>query len=208
MAEITFLTIFLASLALLAVTFFLGELFEFGGEAVDAIGGAIGSHVDIEIGTDGSDLAGDTGGLTPTPFSSRMLFAFLTVFGGVGFIGVASDWSIGSSTLVAIIAALALSAALYFAVILPLGRQQGSQSENDADLMGLTGVATSLIPVNGLGEVTVVMPRSGARRKLSARSADQTVIPNGMTVKISNVTAGAVEVVKTADSVASTTQGL
>ena len=66
--QFAFLVIFGVGLALLAVTFILGEIFDFG---------------------DHGDLGAD-----PSPLSSRVIFVFATAFGGCGFIGTALDYAL------------------------------------------------------------------------------------------------------------------
>ena len=156
--QFAFLVIFGVGLALLAVTFILGEIFDFG---------------------DHGDLGAD-----PSPLSSRVIFVFATAFGGCGFIGTALDWPAWASALLAVGGGLGVAGGTFFLIVLPISRQQGSTDVHEADFTGLQGQVTSEIPEGGLGRVTVIAPTSKARIGLPARSADGQRIPFGATVRI------------------------
>ncbi|MEX1103414.1 MAG: hypothetical protein WED87_04145 [Dehalococcoidia bacterium] len=170
-----FLIIFGVGIFLTVITFVVGELFDLGSGDVDT-GGEVGEG-------------------TASPFSSRILFVFMTAFGGFGFIGQALDWNIGASVLLALAGGLAVSAGTFFLVVLPMARQQGSVHVNESDFVGLEGQVTAEIPEGGLGRVTFVAPASGARVSPAARSANGERIPFGMAVKVVGTGTGAVTVV-------------
>lgn len=165
--EVAFLTIFGIGLGLLIVTFIIGELFEFGSNLLD-----FGDGIESDLGSDAS------------PFSSRILFVFATAFGGFGYIGAAMGWPVWGASTLAIFGGLAIAAGTFFAIVLPMSRQQGSTDVREADFEGLSGQVTSEIPEGGLGRVTVIAPASKARVALAARSADGARIPFGATVRI------------------------
>jgi hypothetical protein len=170
-----FLIIFGVGILLTAFTFILGDLFDFGGGDADA--GA-------EVGEGGA-----------SPFSSRILFVFLTAFGGFGYIGQAMDWNVGAAVLLALAGGLAVAAGTFFAVVLPMSRQQGSTHVAETDYLELEGQVTAEIPEGGLGRVSLIAPGSGARVSPAARSANGERIPFGTAVKVVGVGTGAVTVV-------------
>src|SRR5688572_20396335 len=159
-----FLIIFAVGIFLTILTFVLGELFDLGSGEADA----------------GSEL----GEGSPSPFSSRILFVFLTAFGGFGYLGQAADWNIGLSVLLALAGGVAVAAGTFFLVVTPMARQQGSVHVNESDYVGLEGQVTSDIPAGSLGRVTFVVPASGARMSPAARSANGERIPFGTAVKV------------------------
>ncbi len=170
-----FLIIFGLGLLLTVVTFAVGELFDFGGGDADS----------------GSEM----GDGTPSPFSSRILFVFLTAFGGFGFIGESMDWPIGGSVLLAMAGGLAVSAGTFFLVVAPMARQQGSVHVTEGDYLDKEGQVTAEIPENGLGRVTLVAASSGARMSPAAKSANGQRIPFGTSVRVVGVGTGVVTVV-------------
>jgi hypothetical protein len=169
-----FLIIFGVGLLLLLVTFAIGELFDLG---------------------DGGHDAGHELGDNPSPFSSRILFVFVTAFGGFGFIGQAADWPTWASVTFAVGGGLAVAAGTFFLVVLPMARQQGSVHVREADFLDLEGQVIIEIPEQGVGRVSFVHPGSGARVAQAARSADGQRIPGGTRVRVVDVGANAVSVV-------------
>ncbi len=161
--QVAFLVIFGIGLAMLAITFVLGELFDFG-----------------DFGDSGHELGGDT----PGPFSSRVIFVFAVAFGGFGFIGTALDWETWISAMFAVIGGLGVAGGTFFLVVLPMSKQQASTDVHGSDFAGLQAQVTSEIPEGGLGRVTVIAPAGGARVALPARSADGKRIAFGATVRI------------------------
>lgn len=170
-----FLIIFGIGLLLTVVTFAVGELFDFGGGDADA----------------GADI----GDGTPSPFSSRILFIFLTAFGGFGFIGESMDWPVGGSVLLAMVGGVVVSAGTFFLVVAPMARQQGSVHVTEGDFLEKEAQVTAEIPEGGLGRVTLVASSSGARMSPAARSANGQRIPFGTSVKVVGVGTGVVTVV-------------
>lgn len=168
-----FLIIFGVGLLLTVVTFVVGELFDFGGGDADA----------------GGDL-----GDTPSPFSSRILFIFLTAFGGFGFIAQSMDWNAAASVLSALVGGLVVAAGTFFLVVMPMARQQGSVHVSESDFLDREAQVTAEIPEDGLGRVTLIAPSSGARVSPPARSANGQRIPFGTSVKVVGVGTGVVTV--------------
>lgn len=169
-----FLVIFGVGLLLTLVTFVVGELFDLGGGADD--GGGFGADA------------------SPSPFSSRILFVFLTAFGGFGFIADAMDAEVWLAALSAIVGGVLVAGGTFFLVVLPMARQQGSIHLYRGDLVGLEGEIVTAVPPAGMGRVTLIAPSSGARLVESARSADGEAIPLGTVVRITQAAPGALTV--------------
>ena len=144
-----FLIIFVIGLVLTLTVFLIGELFDLGdyGDSGDAVGAE-----------------------TPSPLSSRILFVFITAFGGVGFIADALGWPLPLSILAGLVGGTAVAAGTFFLVVLPMARQQGSTSLKLDDLMDLEGEVTDDIPAGGIGKVVIVPPGTGARVAQATRS--------------------------------------
>jgi membrane protein implicated in regulation of membrane protease activity len=161
-----FLIIFGVGLFLTIITFIIGELFD--------------------LGDWGSDHGVDVGD-SPSPFSSRVLFVFMTAFGGFGFMGQVWDWPIGGSILAALAGGTFVAGGTFFLIVLPMARQQGSVHLKMEDLVNLTGEVTDDIPEGGVGRVSIVPPGTGARVARAARSQTGAHLPAGTTVRVLNV---------------------
>jgi hypothetical protein len=169
-----FLIIFGVGLLLAIVTFALGDLFDLG---------------------DSGDAGSELGEQGASPFSSRILFVFLTAFGGFGYIGQALDWGTPAAVTLALAGGLVVAAGTFFLIVLPMSRQQGSVHVTENDYLNLEGQVTADIPDGGLGRVTFVVPASGARVSPAARSANGQRIPFGTAVKVIGAGSGVVTVV-------------
>ena len=170
---LVFVVIFIVGLGLTLLTFIAGELFDFFSDVGDF------------------DTDGGTGA---SPFSSRVIFVFVTAFGGFGMIGMALEWSIWATVLFASAGGLMVAGGTFFLIVAPLARQQGTTSVHSTDFLGLEGQATSDIPAQGLGRISIVAPTSGARVAQPARSATGETIPFGTAVRVVHVGANALTV--------------
>ncbi len=170
-----YLIIFGFGLLFTMVTFVLGELFDMGGGDADAGGG---------LDADGS----------PSPFSSRILFVFMTAFGGFGYLATTADWPVWGDVGAAVVGGLFVAGGTYFLIVLPMSRQQGSVKVSFEDFLNLEGEITSEIPEGGVGRVTLIAPSSGARVSQAARSLNGERMSNGTVVRVVHVGAGGVTV--------------
>lgn len=185
---IAFLTIFLVGFVLAVVSWIVGELFELGGDAVESIGElADGIDLTPDGAGAGVDLAGSIDGYTPSPVSSRVIFSGLTAFGGFGVIGSVLDWPLAATTLFALAGFVLASAGMFFGVVLPIAKQQGSLHVRRSDYAGLEVAVGISIPADGVGQVTFEDPNSGALMTEAASSALGEAIPAGTQVKIIRV---------------------
>ena len=162
-----FLIIFGVGIALTVVTFVIGELFDLGD---------FGEHGAEHLGVDGA-----------SPFSSRVLFVFMTAFGGFGFIAQSADWPLAGSVLMALFGGLAVGAGTFFMIILPMARQQGTTSFKGSDLLELQGEVVDDIPAGGLGRVSFLPPGTGARVSRAARAQSGGHIAPGTAVRVVNI---------------------
>lgn len=172
-----FLVLFGVGLLLTVVTFIVGELFELGGDGA-------------------SDGGGGPGDASPSPFSSRILFVFLTAFGGFGFIGSSLDWSVWLSALLATVGGFGVAAGTFVLIVLPMTRSQGATTTREEDYLDREAQVTAEIPEGGLGRISLVSPVSGARVSSAARSANGQRIEFGVAVRVIAVGAGVVTVTR------------
>jgi hypothetical protein len=169
---VIFLIIFGVGLALALVAFLVGELFDLA-----------------DIG-DGPDSLGDN----PSPLSSRIIFVFMTAFGGVGFVADSAGWSMPLSIIAAVAGGLAVAGGTFFLIVLPMARQQGTQKLELSDLMDLVGEVTDDIPAGGVGKVALVPPGTGTRVSRAARAQSGGHIPPGTVVRVVHVGPGSITV--------------
>lgn len=165
---------------LLVITWFMGELFDLGHEVADFFGDHLGSlevdghHVELGHGTD----AGEAG---PSPFSSRIIFAFMTAFGGGGAIATIYGLSVPVSALIGVAAGVVIGGATWVVARI-LWQQQGSSGFEMASLVGQTGRVAVAIPAGGTGQVTV--SAGGGSSTLLARARGGAAVAPGSLVRI------------------------
>jgi hypothetical protein len=173
-----FLIIFFLGLVLAALTFAVGELFHFGDAGADT----------------GGDLSSE--GVGHSPFSSRILFVFMTAFGGAGFVARSFDAPLWLALLAAIAGGLVVAGGTFFLIVAPMSRQQGSTRVTLADFVDMEAEVQADIPEGGVGRVSVVAPSSGARVVRAARAQSGKRIPAGTRVRITHAGAEVVTVVE------------
>jgi membrane-bound ClpP family serine protease len=142
---------------MLIVSFLVGELFEFAHDLGDSLGDALGGVLD-SIGLHlPQSLDGDGGA---SPFSSRVVFAFVTAFGGMGTILTYYGVSDVVTILLSLVAGFAGGAVVWlFAYV--FFRKSVTTQYKDADLIGAPGRVTMAIPGAGqLGEVSITVNES------------------------------------------------
>lgn len=200
MLTIAFLSIFLVGFILAVVSWLVGELFEIGGDLADSVGELaadipdMAGDIGFDVGAGGVDLAAATDVYSPSPVSSRVIFSGLTAFGGFGVIGSVLGWPLGAVIPFAVAGFLLASGGMFFGVVLPISRQQGSVRVVRGAYAGMEVQVGIAIPVEGVGQVTFEDPNSGALVTEAASSADGEQIPAGANVRIVRVTGGGVVV--------------
>jgi hypothetical protein len=179
---IAFLLIGGIGFVMLVLTWFLGELFDLGHGLADFVGGHLG---DVSIGDHHLDVghgSGDAHG--PSPLSSRVIFTFMTAFGGGGAIATMYGLATLPGVGVAVGSGLLLGGAVY-ALSVAMFRQQSSSGFDLGSLVGRSARVVVSIPAHGAGQVTV--GAGGGTSTLLARTADGSAVPLDHVVRVSEV---------------------
>ena len=153
-----FLGIAAIGFLVLMVSFFMGELFDFG---------------DHDAGHDFGD------GISF--MSSRVLSVFVTAFGGFGAIGTHLGYSIGVSTGMGMAGGLVFGGLIYLFATFLYG-QQASTDVSISELAGKKGQVSVAIPKGGVGQVRCILGQTAVDK--IARSKDGGEIPAGTMVVV------------------------
>jgi membrane protein implicated in regulation of membrane protease activity len=191
----------------IALTFIVGELFDFGEDVGHAIEGvsdsaaeALGHLGDVLEGTlGGAEAAGtDIGeigleheieGVGPSPFSLRTVAMFAVGFGAGGLIGEGLGLP-DSLTLIPASGVGLATAAMMWLFLRFLYAEQRSTSIQAPDYIGLIGRVTITIPEGRPGQVALVV--RGQRMNVPARSEDGSRIPAQTQVEVLSMEGGMV----------------
>ncbi|HEX7879809.1 MAG TPA: NfeD family protein [Candidatus Eisenbacteria bacterium] len=166
-----FLVIGGVGFTLLVFTWVVGEMFDLGHDLATFVGHEIGT-ANIEMG--GHEMAG------PSPFSSRVVFTFLTAFGGGGAVAAACGQPMWASILYGKGAGLTVAASTWLLARL-LWRRQSSSTLEVSSLVGCRGRVVVGVGVGALGQVTLLV--GGGSSTFLARSAGD-AIPAGDSVLV------------------------
>lgn len=139
------------------------------------------------------EVGGDHDSEGVSIFSFRSIVVFLTGFGAVGAIATYYGCSMMVSSILGILSGVVLAFVAWRLMVIIM-KQQASSTINYNTLVNKTGVVTTTISVNGMGEVMV--EASGQRKYCPARSDQQVQIPEHSSVKIVSVSAGVLIVQK------------
>lgn len=164
--ELTFAILGGAGLALLVLSFALGELFEFGDHGVEVSGDA------------------DHGSFSW--FSTKLLAAGMVGLGGFGYLAASYGAATFLAWLIAIVGFIVVAVAAQFGVLGPMSRQQANSLINRESYKGHEGTVHLAIPATGMGQIVFRDP-NGARTVVAAVSSDQQAIPFGAPVYIVDV---------------------
>jgi hypothetical protein len=156
-----FLGIAAIGFVVLMISFFMGEIFDFGDHDV--------SH-DI---SDGISF-----------MSSRVLSVFVTAFGGFGAVGIHLDYGIGPSTAMGLVGGLVFGGLILLFAKFLYG-QQASTETLISDLAGKKGQVSVAIPKGGVGQVRCLLGQTAVDK--IARSKDGNEIAASATVVIEEV---------------------
>jgi membrane protein implicated in regulation of membrane protease activity len=159
-----FLGIAAIGFLVLLISFFMGELFDFGGHDFD-------HHVDAGDGV--------------SMMSSRVLSVFVTAFGGFGAIGTHLGYSIGVSTGMGLAGGLVFGGLIYLFASF-LYSQQASTDTRISELAGKRGQVSVAIPKGGVGQVRCLLGQTAVDK--IARSKDGGEIAAGMMVVVEEAT--------------------
>jgi hypothetical protein len=191
----------------IAITWFVGELFDIGegivedvgdfaegiGDALEGfLGAAEAADIDLgeieipDIGDFDSDIDADTDG--PSPFSIRTIAMFLAGFGGGGLFGLhILRWPDLVSLIPATGVGLIMGTVMW-ATLSVVYRGVGSTSIRASDYLNVAGRVTVSIPQDKPGVVALVV--RGHRKNVPARSEDGSPIPANAQVVIVGMEGG------------------
>lgn len=145
-----------------------------GGHDAD---GDAGGH---DVG--GHDVGGhDVGAGTPSPLSTRVMMAFLTMFGVVGAAAKGQGASHLRATIYGLIGGLIVGLITWL-MFLVFWKAQANSIVRPDDMVGATGEVKTGIPEGGVGQVCVMA--RGQRSYCTARAHDGHAIPEGAIVKV------------------------
>jgi membrane-bound ClpP family serine protease len=124
------------------------------------------------------------------PYLSPVVIAtFLTVFGGVGYwLLRQTDWSALPVAGVSLLAGLGVSTVVLFLVVIPLQAAHKGDAPSAQSMIGMAAEVVIPIEPQRLGEIVYV--QSGIRHNAPAKSASDTSIASGVTVRIVGESAG------------------
>lgn len=127
---------------------------------------------------------GDLPVLSPT-----VVATFMTVFGGIGYLLIhQTGWSVLIISGVSLIAALAVSSAVLFLVVIPLHAAQLGLALPAKSMIGAEAEVVTPIDAHRLGEIVYV--QGGTRHSAPAKAHDGVFIDQGATVRIVGESAG------------------
>lgn len=154
----------------LVVTLFFGTIFE----GIEDVAHDISLDHDLSLDHD-TDVAG------PSPFSIRILAAFITGFGASGAISsyYHKGWMV--SSFIGLLFG-ALTGGIVYLVVSMMYKQQASSTISMDEMVGLAGVVSVTIPPKGFGQVSLVVKSSQVEHFASSESGDE--IKNGTNVKV------------------------
>lgn len=170
--------------AILLGSFFFGLLFTLGSLALGFADVDFGHETEVGHGTDHGG-EGHFGGL----FNVSSLLAFITWFGGVGYIarnGFGLWWWV--AVLVGLLGGLAGAAVISWFLINVLRKNSEELNPKDWDQVGMIGRVTSSIRSSGYGEI--VYEQHGVRHVSAARAEGDAQIPRNTEVVILRVERG------------------
>lgn len=143
--------------------------------------GHVGGHVDLHASGGADHGAGHHGG--PSVFNLYTVLAFLTTFGGVGYVLSTTGEVGGVISLIVAIAAGVVIAWVIFSVLWRLAtRGERAMVPEDYDIVGMYGRLSIGIPHGGIGEMKYVLDET--TRSIGVRSVSGDAMEKGTEVVI------------------------
>ncbi|MBI4165845.1 MAG: hypothetical protein HY508_08940 [Acidobacteria bacterium] len=158
-----FLGIAAVGFLVLIISFFMGEIFDFGDHSFE-------HHFDAGDGV--------------SFMSGRVLSVFVTAFGSFGAIGTHLGYNIGLSTVMGLAGGLAFGGMIYLFASFLYG-QQASTDASISELAGRKGQVSVAIPKGGVGQVRCMLGQTAVEK--IARAKDGGEIPANSLVMIEEV---------------------
>ncbi len=103
------------------------------------------------------DLDGDIHGIAVSPFKPVVITAFITVFGGVGIMGLDKELSQILTLIVAVIAAFVVAWLFYKLVIVPLHKAQNTSAISQTEIIGFKAKVDLTITGTSFGKISYVI---------------------------------------------------
>ena len=173
-----YLAVFVIGFALTAISFLMGIAGHSFGHLSDFFHGGDGGH--------GAGHAGDAGhghGLHVPAVNFATVTAFMTWFGGIGYLATAYSGMVAAGVVVfAAVGGLVGAAIIFVFMAKVLAPDQIPLDPADYYLPGTLGRVTVTIPPRGTGEV--VYTQGGTRKSVAARAEDGEGIPKGTEVVV------------------------
>lgn len=121
--------------------------------------------------------------------SPTVIAAFLTVFGGTGWLLLSqTSWTPLAAAAVSLLVALAVSTVVLFFVVIPLEAAQKGVAPSAKQMIGMEAEVITPIEPGRLGEIVYL--QSGTRHSAPARTADGSAVGQGTVVTIVGENAG------------------
>jgi membrane protein implicated in regulation of membrane protease activity len=139
-------------------------------------------HTHVGHVTPGHSHAGHIHSTVLSKFNFSTITAFLTWFGGAGYL-LSKYTSLWTLLALAVAAATGIAgAAMVFWFLAKLVARDRTLNPADFDMIGVLGCITSTVQAGGTGELSFT--QDGARKGAPARSEDGTPIPRGVEVVV------------------------
>lgn len=172
---VVFIILALSGFTFLMVTLIFGEIFDFAGDVAHDI------VIEHEVSMDHPETGG------PSPFSIRIIAAFLTGFGASGAIASFYKMNWIQSSGIGLCFGLLVGAIVYF-LVSAMYKQQAQSGASLSEMVNLSGVVTVTIPKDGMGQVSVIS--KSCQSEHLAKSEDKSEIRNGTDVKVVRIVGG------------------
>src|SRR5205809_6473181 len=174
-----YLAVFIIGFALTVISFVMGV----AGHSVGHLGDA-GHGGDVGHGADAGEARGAHGASQGVPLLNfGTVTAFMTWFGGIGFLLTAYSQVVGVATIVlAVVGGLIGGGIIFVFMAKVLAPDQIPLDPADYHLPGTLGRITVTVPRNGTGEM--VYTQAGTRKTVAARGAAGEEIAKGTEVVV------------------------
>lgn len=148
------------------------------------VGGLGNHHYHFHLGNHSTDFHGGH-----SPFNLSTILAFLTGFGGMGYILLNNSFISGILIiLIAVITGFIISALLFIFLSKVLLRDESVMKDMDYQLVGTLGTISIPVQLESIGEMKFIL--HGTTRSIGVKEQDGYMIPKGTKVVILKVEKG------------------